>query len=261
MTSPNTTNTNKPLVSIVLPAFNEESIIEKNVGQLYVYLKTLDDLYRWQVMIINDGSSDGTAAIADQLAETYEDLEVHHHIVNRNLGTALRTGFAHSKGDYVVVLDIDLSYSVEHVGELLSEIVATQSDMVIASPYMKGGKNTAVPRLRLLLSKTVNFMMKTASRLDICTFTGMVRAYKGDFIRNLNTKSSTFDINSEILLKAYMLRARIIEIPAHLDWSEQQKLGNTRTSSLRIVMGIFNGLANSFMFRPICSFGCWAFLY
>lgn len=204
MTSPNTTNTNKPLVSIVLPAFNEESIIEKNVGQLYVYLKTLDDLYRWQVMIINDGSSDGTAAIADQLAETYEDLEVHHHIVNRNLGTALRTGFAHSKGgDYVVVLDIDLSYSVEHVGELLSEILATQSDMVIASPYMKGGKNTAVPpRLRLLLSKTVNFMMKTASRLDICTFTGMVRAYKGDFIRNLNTKSSTFDINSEILLKA-----------------------------------------------------------
>lgn len=106
----------KPLVSIILPAFNEESIIEKNVGQLYVYLKTLDDLYRWQVMIINDGSSDGTAAIADQLAETYDDLEVHHHIVNRNLGTALRTGFAHSKGDYVVVLDIDLSYSVDTWG-------------------------------------------------------------------------------------------------------------------------------------------------
>ena len=244
----------KPLVSIILPAFNEEAILKKNVSLLYDYLSTLNNLYNWEVLIINDGSTDNTKSIADSLVESKTNLRAYHHIVNRNLGTALRTGFKHSKGDYVIVLDIDLSYSPNHIGELLSEIETTEADMVIASPYMKGGKNTAVPRLRLLLSKTVNFMMRKASRLDIYTFTGMVRAYHGDFIRSLNTKSSTFDINTEILLKAYILRARVVEIPAHLDWSEQQKLGNTRTSSLRIVMGIFNGLANSFMFRPYMFF-------
>ncbi|SIS37063.1 Glycosyltransferase involved in cell wall bisynthesis [Zobellia uliginosa] len=244
----------KPLVSIILPAFNEEAILEKNVSLLYDYLQTLDNSYLWEVLIINDGSTDKTKAIADSLAESISNLRAYHHIVNRNLGTALRTGFQHSKGDYVIVLDIDLSYSPDHIGKLLSEIETTQADMVIASPYMKGGKNTDVPLLRLLLSKTVNFMMRKASRLNIYTFTGMVRAYQGNFIRSLNTKSSTFDINSEIILKAYILRARVVEIPAHLDWSEQKKMGKVRTSSLRIVMGIFNGLANSFMFRPYMFF-------
>ncbi|SHJ61004.1 glycosyltransferase family 2 protein [Pseudozobellia thermophila] len=244
----------KPLVTLILPAFNEEAIIETNIATLYGYLDTLNERYDWEVLIINDGSTDRTGELADGLAQTYPNLTAHHHIVNRNLGNALRTGFRNSHGDYVIVLDIDLSYAPEHVGQLLAEITETQSDMVIASPYMKGGKNTAVPRLRLLLSKTVNRMMRAASRLDICTFTGMVRAYKGEFIRSLNTKSSTFDINSEILLKAYILRARVTEIPAHLDWSAQRELGKARTSSLRIVMGIFNGLANSFIFRPYMFF-------
>jgi glycosyltransferase involved in cell wall biosynthesis len=152
------------------------------------------------------------------------------------------------------VLDIDLSYAPEHIERLLSKMEECDADMVIASPYMKGGKNTAVPPLRLLLSKTVNYIMRKASGLNIYTFTGMARAFKGDFIRSLNTKSSTFDINSELIFKAYILRAKVVEIPAHLDWTEQRKLGKIRTSGVRIVKGIFNGLVNSFIFRPYLFF-------
>jgi len=244
----------KPLVSIILPAFNEEGIIERNIARLYDYLDGLAAHYIWEVLVINDGSSDQTGPLADKIAESHTNMSVYHHNINRNLGTALRTGFKKSKGDYVVVLDIDLSYAPYHIEKLLTEIQECEADMVIASPYMKGGKNTAVPKVRLLLSKTINWMMRKASRLDIYTFTGMVRAYKGDFIRSINTKSSTFDINSEIILKAYILRAIVTEIPAHLDWSDQKAMGKTRTSSLRIVMGIFNGLVNSFIFRPYMFF-------
>lgn len=254
MQATTTAHIEKPLVSIILPAFNEEAILEKNISRLYAYLESLHALYDWEILLVNDGSSDNTGPLAERIAETYDTMTVLHHKINRNLGTALRTGFKRSKGDYVVVLDIDLSYAPEHIERLLSEIQEIDGDMVIASPYMKGGKNTAVPRLRLLLSKVVNYMMRKASRLKISTFTGMVRVYKGDFIRALNTKSSTFDINSEILLKAYILRAVVAEIPAHLDWSEQKMLGKTRTSSLRIVTGIFNGLVNSFIFRPYMFF-------
>lgn len=255
MVSENTNETNtKPLVSIIIPAFNEEGLIEKNIGLLYEYLHTLGDAYHWDVLIVNDGSSDQTGAIADSLTNTHDTLRVHHHLTNRNLGTAMRTGFQNTNGDYVIVLDIDLSYAPEHIERLLDKAKEQDADMVIASPYMKGGKNTAVPRLRLLLSKTVNYIMRKASGLNIYTFTGMVRAYKGDFIRSVNTKSSTFDIMSELIFKAHILRARVVEIPAHLDWSEQRKLGKIRTSSLRIVKGIFNGLVNSFIFRPYIFF-------
>ena len=244
----------KPLVSIILPAYNEESIIAKNVGRLYDYLETLKGLYIWEILVVNDGSSDQTGAIADSLAETNESLRVYQHTTNRNLGTALRTGFQNSRGEYVIVLDIDLSYAPEHIERLLSKMKECDADMVIASPYMKGGKNTAVPLLRLLLSKTVNYIMRKASGLNIYTFTGMVRVFKGDFLRALNTKSSTFDINSELIFKAHILRAKVVEIPAHLDWTEQRKLGKIRTSSLRIIKGIFNGLVNSFIFRPYLFF-------
>lgn len=244
----------KPLVSIIIPAYNEEALIETNITLLYEYLETLNDQYRWELLIVNDGSSDKTGELADVLAEKHETLNVHHHITNRNLGTTMRTGFQNTTGDYVIVLDIDLSYDVHHIARLLDKAQECDADMVIASPYMKGGKNTAVPRLRLVLSKTVNFIMRKASGLNIYTFTGMVRAYKGDFIRSVNTKSSTFDIMSELIFKAHILRAKVIEIPAHLDWTEQRKLGKIRTSSLRIFKGIFNGLVNSFIFRPYLFF-------
>lgn len=247
-------STKKPLVSIILPAFNEEAIVKKNIILLYTYLETLGSRYLWEVIIVNDGSADQTGQLAISLIQVYDNLRVLHHTTNRNLGNALRTGFQNSQGDYIIVLDIDLSYAPYHIGRLLSKIEECDADMVIASPYMKGGKNTAVPRLRLLLSKTINFIMRKASGLNIHTFTGMTRAFKGDFIRSLNTKSSTFDINSELIFKAFILRATVIEIPAHLDWSEQRKIGKIRTSGLRIVKGIFNGLVNSFIFRPYLFF-------
>ena len=247
-------NLKKPLVSIIIPAFNEEALLEKNIALLYDYLDTLNDKYDWEIIVVNDGSTDATGAIADSAAASFNNMKVFHHRTNRNLGTSMRTGISNSQGDYVVVLDIDLSYSPDHIGRLLLKIEDMEADMVIASPYMKGGKNTGVPFVRLVLSKTVNFLMRKASRLNIYTFTGMVRAYKGEFIRAVNTKSTTFDINPEIIFKAYILRAKVLEIPAHLDWTEQNKLGKTRTSSLRIVMGIFNGLANSFIFRPYAFF-------
>lgn len=254
------TSKEKPLVSIILPAYNEEAIIEKNFAILLKYLESLKDRYDWEFLIINDGSKDKTGLLADSLAKAHDNVFVHHHKTNRNLGTSMRTGFNNSKGDYVVVIDIDLSYSPDHIGQLLSKIQESEADMVIASPYMKGGKNTGVPFARLLLSKTVNYLMRKASNLNIYTFTGMVRAYDGEFVRSVNTKSGTFDINPELILKAHILRARVIEIPAHLDWTEQNKLGKIRTSSLRIFMGILNGLANSFIFRPYAFFWFVGFL-
>lgn len=253
MTSKNI-SINRPLVSIILPAYNEASIIAKNVERLYDYIKTLNEQYTWEILVINDASSDKTGDIADSLARTYDNLRVYHHTTNRNLGNALRTGFKNTLGKYIVVLDIDFSYAPEHIGRLLKKIKECDADMVIASPYMKGGRNTAVPPLRLILSKTVNIIMRRASGLNIYTFTGMVRAFKGEFLRALNTKSSTFDINSEMIFKAHILRAKVVEIPAHLDWTAQRKLGETRTSSLRILKGVFNGLFNSFIFRPYLFF-------
>ena len=224
------------------------------MSRLQDYLSGLKDTYAFEVLIVNDGSTDETGALADLMALQYDNVRVVHHKVNRNLGGALRTGFHHARGEYVIVLDIDLSYAPEHIGRLLEEIIATDADVVVASPYMPGGTSTAVPLLRQVLSKVVNRFIRMVSSIKIHTFTGMVRVYKRTFLNRLDLKSVYYDINPEIIQKAIVLRAHVIEIPGHLDWSFQRAQGRARTSSIRIYRDILSGLMSSYIFRPYVFF-------
>ncbi len=240
----------KPSVTILLPAFNEATIISRSLTILCDHMSAQNEKYDWDILIVNDGSKDNTGELAEELAKTLPNVSVHHNIVNQNLGGALRNGFKVAKGDYIVVLDIDLSFGPYNVENLMEAAIDQKADIVIASPYMKGGKTTAIPFHRLLLSKVLNKFMRWTSGIDVHSFTGMARAYKKDFLDTLNLKTSTYSINPEILQKAHILQGKIIEVPSNLDWTFQNEFGANRTSSVQIFKGIMNGLMSSFIFRP-----------
>jgi len=243
----------QPFISIILPCYNEEEILEVNVNVIINYLENKTK-YKWEIVIIDDGSKDKTGEIADNLEKSYNSIKVIHHPTNLNLGSALQTGFYNTKGDIIVPLDIDLSYSVEHIKGMVDKIIETSCDMVVASPYMKGGKVTEVPFLRKIMSLWLNRFMRFAAQDKYHTFTSMVRAYRTDFIRNINLKTKGYEINPEIMYKAMILRARIVEVPAHLDWTEQNKYSGKRTSSIQIIKGFFSGIMAAFIFRPYVYF-------
>ncbi len=247
-------NPNLPFISIIAPCYNEEAILEANVQVIISYLEARSNKYAWEILIIDDGSKDNSGPIADELAKKYPNIRVIHHPVNQNLGRALQTGFSNAHGDIIVVLDIDLSYSVDHIEPMVDKLIDNVADVVIASPYMKGGKVIAVPFLRRVMSKWVNKFMRLAAQDKYYTFTGMVRAYRRSFIQSLNLKTRDYEINPEIIYKGMILRARIIEIPATLDWTEQNKFAGKRTSSLKIIRGFFSGLMSGFIFRPYIFF-------
>ena len=243
-----------PLITILTPVYNEASILEISISRLQDYITSLEDSYEFEFLIVNDGSKDESRAIADQLAVQYDNVRVVHHQVNRHLGGALRTGFHHARGEYVVVLDIDLSYAPEHISRLLEAICTTGADMVVASPYMPGGTHTAVPFLRRVLSRVVNRFIRMVSSIKLHTFTGMVRVYRKSFLDRLDLKSMYYDINAEIIQKAIILRALVIEIPGHLDWSFQREHGEIRVSSIKIYRDILSGFISSYIFRPYMFF-------
>jgi len=241
---------NKQLISVVIPAFNEEAIIESSLIRIHEYLTTKQVLYNWEIIVVDDGSTDRTYEVASRCTKRINYIKIIRHRVNLNLGNALKTGFAHAKGKFIVTFDMDLSYSPEHIGKLLETIISTKSDIVVASPYMKGGKVKNTPFLRKFLSKCANAFMGFFSPHRISTFTCMVRIYDSDFIKSLNLKSSGYAINPEIIYKAFILRARIIEIPAELNWEFQNSIGKKRVSNLKIASGILSGLMSGFIFRP-----------
>ena len=247
-------SSNKTFISIILPCYNEEAILQANLNSIIAFLNSNCPDYKWEIVLVNDGSKDKTGNICNNFADSYPNITVIHHHTNLNLGRALQTGFKNSKGDIIVVLDIDLSYSVEHIQLMVDKLLETSADVVIASPYMKGGKVTAVPFGRKVMSKWVNKFMSFAAQDKYSTFTGMVRAYNAEFIHSVNLKTKDYEINPEIIYKAMILRARIIEIPAHLDWTEQNKFANKRTSSMRVLRGFFSGIMTAFIFRPYIFF-------
>jgi len=249
-----------PFITVLLPAYNEEAIIENSLGIITSYLRSKENKYSWEILIVNDGSKDNTGPLADSIAKKNKSIRVIHHPVNLNLGRALQTGFKYAHGDIIVVLDIDLSYSVDHIEKLVDTQIITDAEIVIASPYMKDGKVTEVPFFRLLLSRTVNRFMRMAAQEKFHTFTGMVRAYKTVFIKNLNLKTKDYEINPEILYKSMILRARMIEIPAHLDWSFQNNTKGKRSSGMRMLKTFFSGLMAAFIFRPYIFFLVFGFV-
>lgn len=246
-------NLNKPLVSIVISVYNEAEILQRNLTKICDYMNTLDD-YTWELILINDGSSDQTGKIADDFARDKRNIKVLHNKINLYLGNSLRKAFQVCEGEYIVTLDIDLSYSTDHIERMLSAIIETNADVIIASPYMKGGKVSGVPFIRGLLSKVVNKFLSFLPHQKIYTFTSMVRAYNRNFLRNLSLKAQDFEINTETIYKTLLLRGRIVEIPAHLDWSYEKKTSSERKSKVRFVRGILSGLMSGFIFRPYIFF-------
>ena len=244
----------KPFISIIVPCYNEEAILSVSLNAIITYLESKNHKYQWEIVIVNDGSKDKTGKIADDFANQRNEIRVIHHPVNLNLGRALQTGFRHSKGEIIAVLDVDLSYSVEYVGEMVDKLVETCADMVVASPYMKGGKVTGVPFMRKIMSLWVNKFMRAAAQDKYYTYTSMVRAYRSSFVHTLNLKTKDYEISPEIMYKAMILRAHIVEIPAHLDWTEQNKYKGKRTSSIRVLRGFFSGIMSAFIFRPYIFF-------
>jgi glycosyltransferase involved in cell wall biosynthesis len=252
----------EPMVSIVVPVYNEASILKKNIGTICDYMESLQRKYHWELIIVNDGSYDETGDLAEEFAACRENVRALHHLYNFRLGQALRFAFSKCRGDYVIVLDADLSYSPDHIEKMLKKIRESRAKIVIASPYRKGGKVSNVPWLRKILSIWANrFLALTVTRDKfsdrLTTITGMVRAYDRKFLSRLNLKAMDVDIHAEIIYKAMILRARIVEIPAHLNWNwkgETIKKSPARKSSMRIFKSIIQCLVSGFIFRPFMFF-------
>lgn len=104
------------------------------------------------------------------------------------------------------------------------------------------------------MSKQINRVLAAASQYEVKTVTGMVRAYDGKFIRGLSLKSMGPEINTEILYKAQIMRVRIAEIPAHLDWRDQAERMAKRKVSLKVTTTSKLLVFASFLYRPIIFF-------
>jgi glycosyltransferase involved in cell wall biosynthesis len=243
-----------PLVSLLVPAYNEAAVAEANLTALCDYMSTLEPRFRWELIVVDDGSTDSTGAILERFAASHDNVLLLRHQTNFGLGQALKYGFKRARGDIIVTLDIDLSYSPDHIELMLAKMIATHARVVVASPYMRGGRISDIPWHRRVLSSWANRFLSAAAEGNLATLTGMVRAYDGEFIRSLNLRATGPDINSQIIHQALIMQAHIEEVPAHLDWRPILRAGKRRRSSLKLVQHATAVMLSGFLFRPVVFF-------
>ncbi len=194
-------------LSIVVPVFNERNTLVEILRRMRAV--ELPDGIEREIIVVDDGSSDGTRDVLNQLGDS--TVRVVMHEVNRGKGAALRTGFAHATGEYVLVQDADLEYDPEDWPRMLSPVLRGKARVVYGSRF------TGERRNMLLLHWIGNrFLSMTTNVLFNTTLSDMETCYKlieRDLVDSMNLHSSRFDIEPEITAKILKRGIRIYEVP------------------------------------------------
>ncbi len=236
-------------LSIVVPMYNEAENIENTVNLIMDSMK--DFKASWELIFVNDGSTDNTLELARQWEMRIENLYVVSYPRNHGRGRALRTGFKSAKGKYIVTIDFDLSYSPDHIIKIYNELAdpAQMNDVILGSAYMKGGQAIGVSAFRLFISKFGNKILEFAFPRRFKTTTCILRGYRREVIEALELQSDQKEIHLEILSKVCALGYNVKEIPATLT---SRKKGS---SKFRFKRTAFTHILFSLFEKPIILFG------
>lgn len=227
-------------VWLVLPAYNEA----ENLAPLLDRVRLAwSGRFPFRVLVVDDGSRDGTVAVAEAAARQMP-VDIVRHERNRGLAAAIRTGVQEvcrraGDRDVIVTMDADNSHPPELVVPMLERLQAGY-DLVIASRFVRGGKEEGVPWRRRVLSRAAGLVFRCVFPIrGVRDYTTGFRAYRAVLLKDLCSlhgdrliESTAFSVMTEILLKARALRPRIIEVPLVLRYDfksgpSKMRLGRT----------------------------------
>lgn len=192
-------------IATVLPALNEGDNLEPLINEITDYFSTRHIPY--EIIIINDGSSDGTGTIADALASHHKTVSVIHHTQNKGYGNSLRDGFKASKFSYLFFTDADRQFRINSLDKLLPLIKEGNTDMVIG--YRIDRKDN---HLRKFLAWCFNRMVRFLFSLDFEDIDCAFKLFKREAFECLEVKSDNFLFNAELLAKARIKQLKIAQV-------------------------------------------------
>lgn len=195
------------MVSIVMPVYNEAGSVEEMVRRVK---ETQIDK---EILVVDDGSSDGTKDILQRMQEEDNNIKVFYHEENLGKGAALKTGFRHCRGEIVITQDADLEYDPREYEALIAPIIQGYADVVYGS-RLSGGRPQ---RVYLFWHKVGNrFLTLLTNILYNNTLTDMETGYKvfrKTVLESFTLRSNGFSIEPEITAKVFRHNWRVYEIP------------------------------------------------
>lgn len=198
---------NHKCLSVVIPVYNEEKTLSEVISRLLPIPHLLE------IIIVDDCSTDRTAEIAEGLADRHSIIKYVRQAKNGGKTAALRTGFALTEGEIVIVQDADLEYDPSEIYEVIRPILQGHADVVYGSRFMVKRAARVLYFYHYLANKGLTFISNVLTNLNMSDVETCYKAFRGEIIRNLTITSTGFGFEIEVTAKIAKLKCSIYEVP------------------------------------------------
>jgi glycosyltransferase involved in cell wall biosynthesis len=206
----------------VVPVYNEARTLEEIVSRVQAV-----DVDK-EILLVDDGSTDGSRDLADALAERHDNVRVLKHDENRGKGAALKTGFRAARGDIVIVQDADLEYDPQDFPRLLKPFERKSADVVYGSRFLVGEYARVHLFYHYLGNRLLTFLSNLLTGLNLTDMETCYKAFRREVIQDIDIKSRRFTVEPELTAKIAKKKLRVFEVPISYsgrDYSEGKKIG------------------------------------
>lgn len=216
-------------LSVVFPMFNEEEYIRGTIAKTLEVLKKVTEDY--EIIVVDDASTDASAAITDTLARQDTHIKVIHHKKNRKLGGSLKTGFEQATREFVLYSDMDMPFELGEIKKAAAILTENNADLVAVFRLNRIEEGIK----RCIYSVAYNFIIKIMFGLKIRDVNFSFKLIKNDLLKKLHLASEGSFISAEMLIKSKRLGAKIIQFGTPYF---PRKNGFSRLSSFYVIMKI-----------------------
>jgi len=213
-------------ITIVIPAYNEESNISSTLEDIKLYIEKSD--YSYELIIVDDGSSDKTVEIASSHKDSFDSFSLIENRKNRGKGYSVKQGMLRAKGKYVLFMDADNSTRIDQIEKLIQAIDGG-NDVAIGSRRVPGAQiDTSQPFYRIFLGNIYIILSKILIGSSVSDYNCGFKLYKNEVVdclfKPLTMNNWSFDSELIYLVKKYNLKIK--EVPVR--WEDKQKTSKVK---------------------------------
>lgn len=239
-------------LSIVIPAYNEEGAIRAVLDRVRAIGPALREagFAEWEVIVVDDGSQDRTA----EIVAAYPEVRLIRHPVNRGYGAALKTGFAHARGEWLAFLDADATYPPEALPELYRIACADGADLVVGSRM--GRADSEMPLVRRIGNWGFAFLLRVLGGAPVSDSASGMRLLRREILERLYPLPDGLNFTPAMSARAIYENVRMVEIPIPY----RERLGQSKLHPLRDGVRFLHAIVWTVMtYNPARVFGMTGF--
>lgn len=200
-------------LTIIMPTYNEEATIAAIVGKINEV--TLVGKLEKELIIVNDGSTDGTKLIIEKLISSQDNLQIKYfeHPTNLGKGASIHTGISKATGDYIIIQDADLDYDPQEYNDLLKPVLNGFADVVYGSRFMGGNPHRILFFWHTIGNKFLTTLSNAFTNLNLTDMETCYKLFRREIITNISLKENRFGFEPEVTAKISKIpKIRIYEI-------------------------------------------------